>query len=433
LTSDSYDDNGSTIDADGKTFTYDYKHRIIGVTAPNLNISIVYNGDGDRVRKTVNGVTTDYLVNRNNHTGYAQVVEEIQNGIVTRQYTHGLDLISQRQLINGNRITHFYGYDGHGSVRYLTDTNGVITDTYDFDGYGNLINQTGSTPNNYLYAGEQFDHDLGLYYNRARYLDVNRGRFWTQDSFEGLNGQPLSLHKYLYGHGDPVNNVDPSGQITIATFAVAETVSGILDNRPTRTNGSNVLGDGYVQLKDQKLEEQFKKLQQYLDGNITSQCQKRVIDVLTKSTPFTLETFRSYLALGVNFYNGEKSEVPLLGGLLTQEDYDDLEKQIGSARIKQIPTVKARFEKVPSELVLTSRTAKKLTFFARPKFYEKVAFSDKEIQAFFFHEALHGYGGYMKFAGFKDSDLQGYFELPQEQSTLKLNDHIFINCFTSIR
>jgi hypothetical protein len=29
--------------------------------------------------------------------------------------------------------------------------------TYDYDAFGNLIHQTGSTPNNYLFAGEQFD------------------------------------------------------------------------------------------------------------------------------------------------------------------------------------------------------------------------------------------------------------------------------------
>jgi RHS repeat-associated protein len=78
-----------------------------------------------------------------------------------------------------------------------------------------LISQTGTTPNVYRYAGEQWDEDLGLYYNRARYLDVNRGRFWTQDTFEGDIEDPLSLHKYLYGNGNPIGNVDPSGNVTV--------------------------------------------------------------------------------------------------------------------------------------------------------------------------------------------------------------------------
>ena len=40
--------------------------------------------------------------------------------------------------------------------------------TYDYDAFGNLIHQTGTTYNNYLFAAEQFDPDLNLYYNRAR-------------------------------------------------------------------------------------------------------------------------------------------------------------------------------------------------------------------------------------------------------------------------
>jgi RHS repeat-associated protein len=75
--------------------------------------------------------------------------------------------------------------------------------TYDYDAFGNLIHSTGTTPNNYLFAGEQFDPDLALYYNRARYLNTNAGRFWTMDTFEGNDESPSSLHKYLYVTADP--------------------------------------------------------------------------------------------------------------------------------------------------------------------------------------------------------------------------------------
>jgi RHS repeat-associated protein len=94
----------------------------------------------------------------------------------------------------------------------FSNANGQLgTDTYDYDAFGNLIHSTGSTPNNYLFAGEQFDPDLNLYYNRARYLNVNTGRFWSRDAFEGNSLDPLSLHKYLYAEGNPVDQVDPSG------------------------------------------------------------------------------------------------------------------------------------------------------------------------------------------------------------------------------
>ena len=50
----------------------------------------------------------------------------------------------------------FYGYDGGGSVRLLTDATGTVTDTYDYDAWGNAINATGATPKLYLYRGEQY-------------------------------------------------------------------------------------------------------------------------------------------------------------------------------------------------------------------------------------------------------------------------------------
>jgi RHS repeat-associated protein len=111
----------------------------------------------------------------------------------------------------------YYVYDGHGSVRALTDSSGNVTDTYDYDAFGNEIHSTGASPNNYLFAGEQYDPDLNLYYNRARYLNTNTGRFWSMDTFEGTDQDPLSLHKYLYAEADPVDNSDPCGRCLPST------------------------------------------------------------------------------------------------------------------------------------------------------------------------------------------------------------------------
>src|SRR5208337_1821453 len=84
-------------------------------------------------------------------------------------------------------------------------------DSYDYDAFGNLSNSTGSTPNNYLFAGEQYDPALALYYNRARYLNTATGRFWGIDTSEGDDSSPISLHKYLYVGANPVDRTDTSG------------------------------------------------------------------------------------------------------------------------------------------------------------------------------------------------------------------------------
>jgi RHS repeat-associated protein len=209
-TANVFDNNGNTINNGGQN-VYDFENRLV----QRGNISLVYDGDGNRVSETVAGVTTSYLVADQNLTGYAQVLDELQAGTVTRTYSYGLGLINERQVISGNLTTSFYGYDGHGSVRFLTDSTAAITDTYDYDAFGNLIASTGITPNNYLFAGEQFDPALGIYYNRARYYDQRLGRFWTADTYEGKIEDPISLHKYLYAHADPVVRKDPSGHFDV--------------------------------------------------------------------------------------------------------------------------------------------------------------------------------------------------------------------------
>jgi RHS repeat-associated protein len=177
----------------------------------------VYDGDGNRVAKTVGGTTTRYLVDDRNLTGYAQVLEEIVGGSVQRVYTYGLNRISQSQAGG----TSFYGYDGHGNVRLLTDSAGAVTDHYDYDAFGNVISQSGTTPNVYLYSGEQSDSNLGLYYLRARYLSQSTGRFWAADRFEGAPVDPLSLHKYIYANGNPINRRDPSGNISLPELTLS--------------------------------------------------------------------------------------------------------------------------------------------------------------------------------------------------------------------
>ena len=103
----------------------------------------------------------------------------------------------------------------------MTNESGVVTDSYVYDAFGNLIESTGTTANNYRYCGEQFDETTGLYYLRARYMNPSVGRFITMDSYEGSIDDPVSLHKYLYANSNPVMYSDPIGQKFLALKILA--------------------------------------------------------------------------------------------------------------------------------------------------------------------------------------------------------------------
>jgi RHS repeat-associated protein len=210
-----YDANGNTLGANGKSYAYDSMDRMTSFNGGS--VTMVYDGDGNRVAKTAGGVTTQYLVDELNPTGLPQVMDEVvKSGIAQRTYLYGLRRISQTQVASGT--TSYYGYDAHGDVRYLMDSTGAVTDTYDYDAFGNLVGSTGTTPNVYRYQGEAFDSETGLYYMRARYYDPTVGRF--------LNVDPMTdegEHPYTYAGADPVTGHDPTGQQEVleASFALA--------------------------------------------------------------------------------------------------------------------------------------------------------------------------------------------------------------------
>jgi RHS repeat-associated protein len=215
--STSFNESGDVTATGGKSFTYDSENHLVSMSGSGTSATFEYDAFGNRVAKTVNGVTTQYLVDDLNPTGYPQVVDELNTGgAVTRTYTYGLQRISENlsPALTGNSTwtPSFYGYDGGGNVRQLTNLAGSVTDSYEYDAYGNSFTVSGTTPNEMMYRGEQYDSDLGLYYLRARYYNPLTGRFVSMDPEDGIPTDPKSLHKYTYAGGDPMNAIDPTGK-----------------------------------------------------------------------------------------------------------------------------------------------------------------------------------------------------------------------------
>jgi RHS repeat-associated protein len=253
---DHYDTNGNLTTSGGETFAYDFRDRL---KAKNANapaaVTLTYDCDGNRFAKAASGVTTQYLVDDLNPTGFSQVLEELVGGAVKVRFTYGNSIVSQTRDPGEANTTSFYGYDAQGNITFLTDGNGTITDTYAYDAWGNVIGQTGTTTNTRLYTGEELDPDLGLFNLRGRQYRASTGRFVTVDLLDAVtnlanlgNGYgftvgsstprawvkspyaqavldlsstderkrdrllgPIGLHKYLYANVDPVNLGDPLG------------------------------------------------------------------------------------------------------------------------------------------------------------------------------------------------------------------------------
>ncbi len=237
VTTYTYDANGNTLSrtksaSDRATYAWDAEDRLVGAdvtdAAGTRHNDYRYDADGIRVASVVAGDETRYLIDQ--VQPFAQVLVEYKpSGLAVVSYVYGNDLISQDR----GGAKSYYHVDGLGSTRALTNAAGAVTDRYVYDAFGRTIGQTGATANAYLFAGEQRDANVGLDYLRARYLSVGTGRFYGRDRFDGLVTSPLTLHRFMYAGGNPVGNVDPSGnlflELAVAAIAYA-TVSLISPN-----------------------------------------------------------------------------------------------------------------------------------------------------------------------------------------------------------
>jgi RHS repeat-associated protein len=227
LTQYTYDNNGSLLSKfhnanDKVAYTWNLDRRLAGVQTTDSSgthqSTYTYDADGNRVRQTVDGVSTNYLVDTNR--SLAQVAAEYDSSGVKASYTYAGGVISQ----SSNNVRTFYVNDGHSGVRLITNNTGAVTDAYNYDGYGNLLQSVGNASGE-RYRGEASDAATGLQYLRARYYDPSTGRFLSTDAFEGVLESPVSRHRYLYGNANPITYADPSGN-----FSMAEAVSSITIN-----------------------------------------------------------------------------------------------------------------------------------------------------------------------------------------------------------
>ncbi|MCC1498310.1 RHS repeat-associated core domain-containing protein, partial [Alcanivorax sp. 1008] len=216
----SYDANGNTLTESSSsgttTYSWDARNRLIEATTPNSTLLFDYDINGIRTSRSENGITTNFVVDHNQQ--YAQVLAEMEAGTTTKQYTYGDDLLSQSEGAGQER---FFLYDGLGTTRALADGSEAVTDTYVYEAFGELLASTGSSDNAYRYTGEQYDSGLDQYYLRARYYDHGVGRFTQMDSWKGRIGNPITLHKYLYTHANPVNGTDPTGMYNLMDISIS--------------------------------------------------------------------------------------------------------------------------------------------------------------------------------------------------------------------
>jgi RHS repeat-associated protein len=123
-------------------------------------------------------------------------------------------LLGEGRLIAQTRgaATHYFISDAFGTTYALTNPNGNITNTY--SAFGQTENTTtlnGAGNTDFLFTGQQFDDQTGLYHLRARQYDPSNGRFLARDTWAYDFQNPMELNRYVYAIGNPTFYFDPTG------------------------------------------------------------------------------------------------------------------------------------------------------------------------------------------------------------------------------
>ena len=207
--------NGSTIcyDAIGNplndgtwTYTWQNGRQLQKMQKAGVTAEFVYNADGLRVQKTVNGVATKYTLHGKN-------IVHITSG--TDELHFFYDAQNRPAVVVYNGTAYAYVKSLQGDIVAILDENGNTVVSYGYDAWGAPLWCTGELAETlgkvqpFRYRGYVYDEETGLYYLRSRFYNSSLCRFIDMDclihsgnTFAYCCNSPASMHDVCGTTGD---------------------------------------------------------------------------------------------------------------------------------------------------------------------------------------------------------------------------------------
>ena len=169
-------------------------------------ISYAYNGDGQRVSKTVNGTTTEYIYN-----GELLAGQKTGEDILVFMYDNNGDPFG----FVYNDTEYYYVKNAQNDVTAIASADGTIIANYYYDSWGQITEVTGNTEiaeiNPIRYRSYYYDSETEWYYLNTRYYSPELCRFINSDEYV-YTGQDISgYNMFAYCSNDPINKIDLNG------------------------------------------------------------------------------------------------------------------------------------------------------------------------------------------------------------------------------
>lgn len=238
-----------TYDVNGNMKT-DQNKGITGISYNHLNlptqvnikgqvINYTYDAAGAKLRKVVNGTTTDYAGNHiynNNNLQFFSTPEGYFNVTSTSGVIQGNYVYQYKDHLGNVRLS-YTDSDEDGKIDIETngqdlDNNGIAdefeiveeSNYYPFGlkhkGYNSVVNNAigNSVAQKYKYNGKELNEELGLnwYDYGARNYDPTIGRWMNIDA---LAEKAPGITPFRYGFNNPINFIDPDGNFEKDDFS----------------------------------------------------------------------------------------------------------------------------------------------------------------------------------------------------------------------
>ena len=207
-----YDEIGNPLTyRDGMTMTWEHGRQLSTLTKDGGSISYTYNADGVRTSKTVNGQTTEYILDGSTILGEKQPDGE---------YLYYLfDENGVRYGFARGSLLYYYVYNAQGDVIKILTSGGEAAAWYEYDAWGNVVSIGGDANianlNPIRYRGYYYDAETGFYYLNSRYYDPEICRFINADDVVTTVATPETpnwdKNLFAYCDNNPTIRADDEG------------------------------------------------------------------------------------------------------------------------------------------------------------------------------------------------------------------------------
>ena len=205
-----YDNNGN-LTYDGIFFkTYDAEGRLLkDSSSPSNKLTYQYDVFNRRVQKIFNGVPYKY-----SYSGKSQIEE--RNGVTNSLIGRTVFTKFYSPVLNEkNNSSYYYHQNELNSVEAITNSNGNLTERYQYDAYGkpaifdsaNNAISSSIAGNRFAFTGQEYDSASSSYRFQFRNYSPTTGTFNQRD----LIGYADGMGMYQYVHNNPANGIDIFG------------------------------------------------------------------------------------------------------------------------------------------------------------------------------------------------------------------------------